>query len=229
MASEFDIEVSAVICAKNEARSLPEVIARTKPYVNEILVIDGRSVDNTTAIAEKLGCRVIQDAGKGKGEAVRLGISACNGSYVVLLDADCSHDPSAIPALLRPLKEGHADLVVASRRRGGSDELDGSVENIMRDVIGRLITGIINFRFGSSLTDSQNGFRALRKEIIPLLELSEDGFTIEQQMIIRCLKRGLRVEEVSSREYKRKFGRSRISLLRHGPTYVWNLFKEMAL
>lgn len=221
------VSVSAIICSKNEEKSIGEIIASTRHYVDEILVVDGHSTDGSPSIARSLGCIVLEDEGKGKGQAVRLGLSRCSGRYVVLLDADGSHNPDDIPLLLAPLISGKADLVVASRTLGGSEELDGTIDAAMRDFFGKSIDRIINARFRAKITDSQNGFRALRRDIIPALRLSENSFTIEQQMTIRCLKGGFRTVEVPSRELRRRHGKSRISLLRHGPRYVWCLLREL--
>ena len=220
------VSVSAVICSKNEEKSIRDIILRTKKHVDEILVIDGHSTDKSTSIARSLGCRVIKDGGKGKGQAVRLGLSRCSGRYIVLLDADGSHRPEEIPTLLAPLISGKADLVVASRTLGSSEELNGTLDATMRDWFGRVINTVINLRFRANVTDSQNGFRALRREIIPLLGLSENSFTIEQQMTIRCIKKGLRIVELPSLELRRRHGKSHISLLRHGPRYAWCLLRE---
>lgn len=219
--------VSALVCAKNEGKSVRDVIVRTKKYVDEVIVVDGHSTDNTAKIARSLGCTVLLDEGRGKGQAIRIGLAACSGDYVVLLDADGSHRPEEIPNLLAPLVSGEADFVVASRALGSSEELDGTLDARMRDWFGKTINTIINIRFRANITDSQNGFRALRREIVPMLGLSEDIFTIEQQMTVRCIKKGLRVVEVPSRELRRQHGKSRISLLRHGPRYAWCLFREV--
>ena len=218
---------TAIICSKNEERSIGEVIEQTKPYVDEILVIDGHSTDGTAEIVRSLGCTVIEDDGRGKGSAVRLGLLRCKGEYAVLLDADGSHNPEDIPKLLEPLKSGIADLVIASRALGGSEELDGSVESFFRNMFGNHITTYINLRFRTKLTDSQNGFRAVRTNIVPSLKLSENSFTIEQQMVIRCLKRGFKIVEIPSMERKREHGISHISIRRHGPLYFWCLLREV--
>jgi len=218
--------VSALICAKNEENSLREVILGVRPNVDEIIVVDGHSADGTAEAARSLGCVVLLDHGKGKGEAVRLGLAACSKYLVVLIDADGSHAPEDLQSLLSPLANETADLVIASRALGGSDDAEGFLTGVFRDLFGRLITRLINLRFGARLTDSQNGFRALRRDIVPLLGLSEDGFTIEQQMVIRALKRGMRIAEVPCLERRRSHGSSHISLIRHGPRYAWCLLRE---
>jgi dolichol-phosphate mannosyltransferase len=82
-------------------------------------------------------------------------------------------------------------------------------------------------RFNTDLTDSQNGFRAIRKDVASKLGLKEDIFTIDQEMVIRALKRNYKVVEIASHEYERKYGKSRINLLAMGWRYIWSLAKNI--
>ena len=129
---------------------------------------------------------------------------------VVYLDADGSHDPKDIPALVEPIKKGEADLVIGSRGRGGSDELHGDVEKLLRMIGSDIILIGINLRWKQHLTDSQNGFRAIRTDVMRLLDTKENITTIEQEMTMKALKNGLRVSETPTHEYARKYGDSTI-------------------
>src|SRR5262245_22742957 len=141
--------VSAIITARNEERSIREIIEKTRPFCDEIVVVDGRSTDRTAEIASSFGegVRVVIDNGKGKGDAVRVGAFAARYDTVVYLDADGSHDPKDIPALVEPIKKGEADLVIGSRGRGGSDELHGDVEKLLRMIGSDIILIGINLRW----------------------------------------------------------------------------------
>lgn len=220
-------KVSIVICSKNEALTIAKVIKKVKRYADEVLVIDGHSKDDSRKIAKKLGCKVLLDSGKGKGSAVRLGIKKAKGQIIVFIDADASHEPRDIPRLIEPIQEDKADLVIASRGRGGSDELHGDFEKMLRLIGSTIITVVINQRFGVQLTDSQNGFRAIKKENARDLSLEENITTIEQEMIVKALKRDYRVSEIPSHEYARKSGKSHINLLTMSPRYVWCLVKNI--
>lgn len=217
------VGTSIIIPARNEGRTLKEIISVAREYGDEVLVIDGHSKDGTDEILLELGLQPILDNRKGKGDAVRLGIERARGEILVFLDADGSHDPHDIPKLVAPIAEGRADLVIGSRMRGGSDELHGTVEMFLRMLGQAIITLSINLYYGTFLTDSQNGFRAIRAEVARQLGLRENIATIEQEMLLKTLKLGYRVEEVPSHEYARKYGSSSISLrkvwLRWA--YVW--------
>ncbi len=219
--------ISLIIAAKNEEETIGEVIKDSSGYVNEILVIDGHSEDKTRQIAKKLGARVYLDGGRGKGEALRLGIKKAKGGILIFIDADGSHEPDDIPKLVDPIKKGNADLVIGSRGLGGSEELHGDFLKMIRLIGSSIITLIINFRFNVELTDSQNGFRAIRKEAAQDINLKEDIFTIEQEMIIKALKKGYRIDEVPSHEYARKIGKSRINLRTMSWRYIWCLLKNI--
>jgi len=119
------------------------------------------------------------------------------------------------------------DLVVGSRIKGGSDELMGDMGKLIRMTGSNIITQAINFRWRVELTDSQNGFRAIRREVAIKLGLKENIFTIEQEMIMKCLKKGYRVYEVPAHEYQREFSRSRIIVWKMWPLYVWSLIKNL--
>lgn len=219
--------VTLVIPAKNEAENICEVIDRAIPYCDELIVVDGHSTDDTRELAESYGARIVLDNKKGKGDAIRVGADAATHNIVVFMDADGSHDPGDIPSLAEPIKKGNADLVIGSRGRGGSDELHGDVEKLLRMVGGDLILIGINLRWKQTLTDSQNGFRAIRKDVICSLGLTENITTIEQEMTMKCLKKGYIVDEVPTHEFARKYGDSTIRLRRVWFRYIYSFIKNL--
>jgi dolichol-phosphate hexosyltransferase len=220
--------VTAVIPARNEERSIADIIERTLPFCDEVLVVDGHSTDRTAAIALSYpGVRLVQDNRKGKGDAVRVGAFAAFYNTVVYLDADGSHDPADIPALVAPIKKGEADLVIGSRGMGGSDELHGDIDKLLRMIGSDIILIGINMRWKQHLTDSQNGFRAIRTSVMNSLGLVENITTIEQEMTMKCLKKGFKVSEVPTHEYSRKYGESTIKLRKVWARYVYSFIKNL--
>lgn len=220
-------KITVIIPTKNEENSIGEIIEKVKAFADEILIVDGHSTDQTREIASQKGIRVVLDRGKGKGDGVRVGISEAKGDIIVFIDADGSHNPEDIPRLVRPIREEEADLVVGSRIQGGSDELMGDIGKFIRMTGSNIITLTINYRWGVRLTDSQNGFRAIRREVASKLGLKENIFTIEQEMVMKCLKKGYRVVEVPAHECSREFSQSRIIVWRMWPRYVWCLIKNL--
>jgi dolichol-phosphate mannosyltransferase len=145
----------------------------------------------------------------------------------VFIDADGSHVPEDIPRVVEPILSGTADHVSASRLMGGSSELHGGFDEFLRLAGSSFITACINRRFGVRLSDSQNGFRAIRTDLVTSLGLRERTTTIEQEMIMRTLRLGYRMAEVPSHEYARQHGSSSIRVWRAAPRYVYSLLANL--
>jgi dolichol-phosphate mannosyltransferase len=197
-----------IVPTRNEASNLLPVLALAYAHADELLVIDGHSTDGTREIATACGARVIIDDQQGKGAAIRRGIAEAQGDILVFIDADGSHDPADIPALVAPILAGEADHVSGSRMLGGSDELHATIHQFVRLFGSQVITLSINYTLGVRLTDCQNGFRAIRREVAQQLHLQEDITTIEQEMIIKSVRLGYRLREVATHEYARANGQS---------------------
>lgn len=214
-----------VIPARNEEATILDVILGVREYTDDLLVVDGHSTDRTREICEAAGARVVLDNRLGKGDAIRVGLKEARYPVTVFIDADGSHEPKDIPALVAPILSGEFELVIASRMRGGSDELYGSFSEIIRLLGSLTITLGINYRYGVRLTDYQNGFRAINTEVGRALGTTANNTTIEQEMAMMCLNHGYRVSEVPSHEYRRKGGESKINVPRLAHRYVFSLFK----
>jgi dolichol-phosphate mannosyltransferase len=219
--------ISVVIPALNEEKTITEVIEGCKPYADELIVVDGHSRDRTREVSEEHGAKVILDNKKGKGEAIRHVIGFVTGDIIVFIDADGSHDPHDIPKLVEPIVKEEADHVSGSRLIGGSSELHGGFDECFRLMGSSFITACINWKYKVQLSESQNGFRAIKTEIIKQLDLREDITTIEQEMIMKTLRKGFRMAEVPSHEHKRKQGYSKISLRKVWFRYVYTLVKYL--
>ncbi len=222
-----DKKVTVAIMTRNEQATIEEAVTGVMPHADETLVVDGHSQDRTRQIAESLGATVVLDGGHGKGDGIRKAIEVAQGDILVFIDADLSHDPDDIPALVAPIAEGRSDLVIGSRWKGGSDELFGDVGKFIRSTGSSIITLSINYRWHVKLTDSQNGFRAISTEAARAIMMTEDIFTIEQEMIMKCLRQGFRISEVPAHEYRRRAGESQIVVWKVAYRYVWCLIKNL--
>ncbi|MCS7179071.1 MAG: glycosyltransferase family 2 protein [Anaerolineae bacterium] len=193
-----DVDVSIVIPCLNEENSIGIVVEkawqalRAMNVSGEVVVADNGSTDRSAEIARSRGARVVAVPEKGYGNALRGGIEAARGRYIVMGDADDSYDFLETPRLLAPLREG-ADIVIGSRFRGTI--LPGAMRWSSR--IGNpLVTAILNLLFRSRLSDSQSGMRAFTREAWQRLRLQSTGMEFASEMLIQARRAGLRIAEV---------------------------------
>lgn len=219
--------LTVVIPALNEQETILEVISSVRPYAGQVIVVDGHSTDATAAVAKQAGVELVYDSRLGKGDAIRVAIPFVRGEVAVFIDADGSHDAQDIPKLVLPILNDQYDLVIGSRLLGGSSELHGGFDEFFRLTGSAFITACINCRYKVRLSDSQNGFRALRTSALRRLGLRENKTTIEQEMIMKALQKGFRVGEAPAHEYPRKAGYSKIRLSKVWFWYGWSLLRGL--
>ncbi len=208
--------VGVLIAAYNEGPAIGAVVrgclAHT-PGLREVLVVDDGSRDDTAAEAERAGAKVHRlSVNGGKGAALREGLARVAGDVVVLLDGDGQDPPEEIPRLLAALAPD-VDLVVGSRFLGRFE--DGAITPVNR--VGNLaLTGVLNLLFGARVTDSQAGFRALRRRAVDGLRLEARRYDIETEVLVQVLARGGRVVEVGVTRAARAHGQSGLHAVRDG-------------
>ena len=206
--------VSVVIPTFNEADNLPFTLSTLAGIDAEIIVVDGRSSDDTVRVAEALhpGVRIVHQERKGKGSALQAGFAAAQGDIIVMLDADGSADGREIPAFLATLATG-VDYAKGSRFKefGGSADI-----TLVRKLGNRVLNGIVNSVFGSKFTDLCYGYNAFWRDCLPYLAVDCEGFEVETLMNIRAVRYGLHVVEVPSYESSRIHGSSNLRAVRDG-------------
>lgn len=220
--------VAAVILARNEERTIEDAVTGAMPFVHEVIVMDGRSTDGTAERAERAGARVLRDPGQGKGSGIRMAIDVVDVDILVFMDADGSHDPADIPRLVLPVARGDADLCIGSRFSGGSEELSVSLGQLIR-TIGNISMNIaINRRWNVELSDTLNGFRAVRRSAARRVGLRENRHTIEQEVVMKMLRAGFTAQNVPTHERRRLYGESHIDIWREWPRFVWCVIRNIA-
>jgi dolichol-phosphate mannosyltransferase len=221
-------DVWVVIPTLNEVATVAAIVEASRPFCAQVLVVDGGSTDGTIDVAREAGARVEIETQKGKGRALRQALDIVPVSVTVFMDADGSHDACDIPRLAQPVLDGKADMIVGCRWTGGSDELHGDMNKWLRRSGSRVLTTLVNWRFGGHMTDIQNGFRALSTSIGRDIGLKADDFTIEQEMVMKFLAGKYRVWNVPSHEYSRRGGEAKLDLgkvwFRFGVVVLRHLF-----
>src|SRR5262249_15364240 len=154
-----------VVPARNEEETIGNVLEVVRHMTDDLIVVDGHSTDQTVVIARRCGARAVEDNGRGKGDAVRVGLAHARYPITVLIDADGSHDPGDIPKLVAPIVAGEADLVLGSRMLGGSEELFGAFSEVFRLIGCLAISLAINYRYGVGLADYEKRFSGIRTEV----------------------------------------------------------------
>jgi len=197
--------VTVILPALNEAAALPTALASFPPQVG-LLVVDNGSTDQTAAVAAAHGAQVVREPRRGFGAACWAGVQAAPGEVLVFADADGSFDGADLPAVAGPVLRGEADLAVGSRiarRAPGAMSALTVLENRLLGLACRLL-------FGVPLTDL-GPFRAIRRDVLLALGVSDRGSGWPLEMIGRAGRRGLRVVEVPVRYRPRAGGRSKVS------------------
>jgi glycosyltransferase involved in cell wall biosynthesis len=230
-----EIVVSVVIPCLNEEENIERCVTlalevMTKNGIHgEVVVADNASEDRSAELAAAAGARVIHEPRRGYGSAYLAGFGAARGRYIVMADADLTYDFAEIPRFVEKLDEG-AELVMGDRM----DNIHpGAMPWLHRYVGNPVLTGVLNVFFRTGVNDAHCGMRALRRDVLPRLDLRTTGMEFASEMVIRASKEKLDIREFPI-EYHPRGGESKLSsfrdgwrhlrfLLVHSPTYLFML------
>jgi glycosyltransferase involved in cell wall biosynthesis len=225
--------VSVLIPALNEARNLPHVAARMPRDIDEIVFVNGNSVDNTAEVACQLWPEAVHvsQTRKGKGNALACGIQAASGDIIVMMDADGSTDPLEIPQYVAALVAG-ADFAKGSRfiQGGGSADI-----TLFRRWGNKSLNMLVNMLFATKYTDLCYGYNAFWRHCLDTMRLPDvshagpqwgDGFEVETLINVRVAASGLKIAEVCSYEANRIHGSSNLNAVRDGIRVLRTIWRE---
>ncbi len=216
--------VSVVIPTLNEAKNLPHVFATLPADIFEVVLVDGRSTDDTVEVARDLypDVRIVGQTGKGKGNALACGFAACRGDVIVMLDADGSANGQEIPRFVDALVAG-ADFAKGSRfaKGGGSSDITP-----LRGAGNWFFSTLVNVLFGTRYSDLCYGYNAFWAHCLPHMSVDCDGFEVETLINIRVARSGLTIAEVPSFEEDRIHGESNLRTFRDGFRVLRTIFRE---
>ncbi|MGH2911238.1 MAG: glycosyltransferase family 2 protein, partial [Solirubrobacteraceae bacterium] len=209
--------VSVVIPCLNEAENIEMCVTtalgvlESNGLAGEVLVVDNASEDDSAALAAAAGARVVSEPRRGYGSAYLAGFEAAQGKYIVMADADLTYDFAEIPHFVAELEEG-AELVMGDRM----DNIQpGAMPWLHRYIGNPILTGLLNFFFSTGVKDAHCGMRALRRDVLPRLDLRTTGMEFASEMVIRASKENLRIAEFPI-EYHPRGGESKLSSFRDG-------------
>ena len=227
--------VSVVIPTRNEEKNVPYVLRAMPTGVDEVILVDGHSVDGTIEAARRArpDIVVIQQTRRGKGNALAAGFAAATGDYIVMIDADGSMDPAEIPAFVKALDDGaHYAKGTRFALGGGSDDISR-----LRDVGNKFLNGTTNLLFRTGYSDLCYGYNAFRRECLQAFALPNphdssvqahwgDGFEIETMINVRIAKAKKVIQEVASFEHPRRSGESNLRTFRDGFRVLGTILRE---
>jgi glycosyltransferase involved in cell wall biosynthesis len=216
--------VSVVIPTLNEAVNLPHVLTRLPASVDEVVLVDGHSSDDTIKVARAIlpDVRVVVQDGRGKGNALVCGFAAAAGDIIVMLDADGSTDPAEIPRFVDVLLSG-SDFATGSRFApgGSSIEITGA-----RRLGNRALNVLVNVLFGTRYSDFCYGYNAFWRHCLAHMQVTRDGLKVETLINLRVARAGLRVAEVASVQHERLLGESNLHAVRNGLRVLRTILTE---
>src|SRR4051812_45061582 len=189
--------VSVVIPCLNEAETIEECVSRARAAFEdhgisgEVVVSDNNSTDGSGALAEAAGARVVLETRPGYGSAYLAGFAAARGKYIVMADADLTYDFGDIHRFVEKLDDG-AELVMGDRM----DNIHpGAMPWLHRYVGNPVLTGLLNLFFRTGVSDAHCGMRAIRRDVLPRLDLRTTGMEFASEMVIRASKEHLKIAE----------------------------------
>ena len=183
------------IPAYNEETKIKDVVKKSLPYVDKVIVCDDGSTDNTAALAKKAGAVVISHATNlGYGAAISTLFDYCrknNAEIMVTLDGDGQHNPDQVPDLINIILKHNVDVVIGSRSLRDNKDLPS-----YRKAGIKIITSTINSATDLKVTDAQSGFRAYSKTAIDLIHPTESGMSVSTEILLKISNNGLSIAEV---------------------------------
>ncbi len=209
--------VSVVIPCLNEEENIETCVRRAIAVMaehgleGEVVVADNASEDRSAELAEAAGARVVHEPRRGYGSAYLAGLGAARGRYIVMADADLTYDWAEIPRFVEQLEAG-GELVIGDRM----DNIHpGAMPWLHRYVGNPVLTGILNLFFRTGVNDAHCGMRAIRREVLPRLDLRTTGMEFASEMVIRAAKEKLDIRQFPI-EYHPRGGESKLSSFRDG-------------
>ena len=214
------LDIIIVIPAMDEEATIGKVIdgitTTLSPHKCEVIVVDGGSSDKTAEIAEQKGARILHQEGSGYGDALQTGfdyamLSHQQTSLIGMLDADGTYDPGDLPALLEPIVQDRADLVLGNRMV----RMEHGAMSLTNRIGNRILSMTIRRLLHIQVHDTQSGFRLFRSDLTRCIDLRTTGMPFATEMLIEAKEANARIREVPI-SYRQRSGNTKLNPLVDG-------------
>ena len=220
---------SLIILTCNEIDGLKAIFKKIPlNSADEVFAVDWNSIDGTIEFFKSHKIPVIKQTIKGRGRAFIIGMEKAKGNHLLFYSPDGNEDPNDIPKLFKLLDEGF-DMSIGSRFMKGSRNDEDNQSLKPRKWVNQAFSLLVRFFWGGGITDSINGFRAIKKDSMQRLKLDAWSFYIEFQMTIRALKLNMKIAEIPSIEGDRIGGVSKLISMPEGFRYLKSLIREILI
>ena len=204
------MKISVIIPCFNEHKTINTILDKLKNLSNfnkEIIIVDDFSNDGTKEILQKIENSdeiktIFNEKNFGKGYCIRKGIEEASGDIIIIQDADLEYDPTDIPKLINPIKNGDADVVYGSRFTGSDEK---RVLFYWHSLGNKFLTTLSNMFSNLNLTDMECCYKAFKKEIIKEINLKENRFGFEPEVTAKISKKDIKIFEVGIKYFGRKY------------------------
>jgi len=229
------MNVSIIIPCYNEEKTIKEIVSTVKKYLtenDEIIVIDDCSSDNTPSILKNdlkkiIDKLIVSEKNYGKGYSIKQGIAVAKGNIILIQDADLEYHPSDYEKLLKPIRNGSADVVYGSRFIGSEEK---RVLYFWHTIGNKFLTLLSNMLSDLNLSDMEVGYKVFKSEILKSINLKENRFGFEPEITAKIAKKNIRIYEIGIKYFGRKYSDGKKITWRDGFSALrciiyYNIFK----